>query len=110
MMDNYDVKVGPREWDFVPEFGDGKIKTRLRQLTVEEYNDCLNLYSERTLDRAQMVKYGLVSIKGLTVGGVAVTNAEELLAAGKDLMPLFSQLWLEVNRASVVTEEEAKNS
>ena len=28
MGETYDVPIGPAEWDFVPEFGDGKIKVK----------------------------------------------------------------------------------
>lgn len=110
MGEGYDVKLGDLEWDFVPVFGDGKITARLRQLTVEEYDGCINMTSAQTIDRPKMVSLGLLEIKGCSVNGKAIKTAEQLLMAPKALMPLFVETWLEIQQASEVTEEESKNS
>jgi len=110
MSESYEVTLGPQEWDFVPEYGDGKIKTRLRQITVEEYDDCIQMYSSRVIERSKMISYGLLEIKGLKVNGEDIIDAAGLLAASKALMPLFTEVWVEINRGSIVTEQESKNS
>ncbi len=106
-MENYNVKIGPLEWDFVPEFGEGKIKARLRQLTVEELDECVELSGR--YNRRKMVTFGLLSLEGVSVGGSPVTTGEELLLASKALHTLFIEIWLEVNKGSTVSEDEAKN-
>ena len=109
-MENYNIKIGPLEWDFVPEFGEGKITASLRQLSVEEYDDCVNVFTGRTIDRGKMISYGLTKLQGLEVGGEIIKDAKGLLAApGRTLMQLFSELWLAIDEGSVVTEEESKN-
>ena len=107
MGEGYDVKLGELEWDFVPEYGDGKITARLRQLSVEEYDSCLS--STTGIDRTRMIRLGLLSIEGLSVNGEAVTDAQGLLAAPKPVMPLFVETWIEIQKGSEITEEESKN-
>ncbi len=108
MGEGYDVKLGELEWDFVPEYGDGKITARLRQLTVEEYDSCFN--SMEGIDRPQMIGFGLLGLDGISVNGDAVIDAQGLLAAPKQLMVLFGEIWVELQKGSEVTEEESKNS
>ena len=107
MGEGYDVKLGELEWDFVPEYGDGKITARLRQLTVEEYDSCLS--SVEGIDRPRMVGLGLLSLDGISVNEDPVTDAQGLLAAPKLLMLLFGEIWVELQKGSEITEEESKN-
>ena len=109
MGESYEVTIGPAEWEFVPTYGDGKITAKLHQLTVEEYDGCINIFSG-TIDRSKMITYGLLELLGLKVNGEAVKSAEGLLSAGNLLMPLFTELWIEINKGSEVTGEEVKNS
>ncbi len=108
MGEDYEVTLGPLEWDFIPEYGDGKITARLRQLEVGEYDSCLS--SAQGIDRPRMVGLGLLNLDGMSVNGKPVTNAQELIAAPKPLMPLFVEIWIEIQKGSEVTEEESKNS
>ena len=113
MSESYDVKIGPDEWDFVPEFGAGKIKCKLRQLTVEEMDDCLDIFASnpaKRFSKPKMVAYGLKKISGLTVGGKPVKDAEGLMAAPKQLSNLFMEVWTEIQTGSKVTAEEKKTS
>ena len=107
MGEGYDVKLGELEWDFVPEYGEGKITARLRQLTVEEYDSCLN--PVRGVDRPRMTRLALLNLDGISVNGDAVIDAQGLLAAPKPLMSLFMEIWIEIQKGSEVTEEESKN-
>ena len=109
MSEDYEVTLGEKEWDFIPAYGEGKITCHLRQLTVEEYDSCVNVYSDRPLDRTKMVAYGLMSIKGLKINGKAITDANGLLTAASSLMALFTEVWVQVNRGSSLTEQESKN-
>ncbi len=108
MGENYDVPIGPLEWDLVPEYGEGKITAHLRQLTVEELDECVA--PSGRYDRCKMVSFGLTGLDGLSMGGVPVTNAEELFLAQRALHPLLIEIWLSLQKGSDVTEEESKNS
>ncbi len=108
MSESYDVQLGPSEWDFVPEYGDGKITAELRQLSIEEYDSCLS--SARGIDRPRMVGLGLLKLNGVSINGNPVVNAQGLVTAPKPLMPLFVEIWMEIQKGSEVTEEESKNS
>ncbi len=108
-MENYNVEIGPLEWDFVPEFGEGKITCRLRQLTVEEVDSCINTSFSGTIMRSKMVLLGLLKIKGLTAGGVVIETADQLLLAAQGLAPLYMEIWRGIQAGSTVTEEESKN-
>jgi len=107
MGETYDVPIGKETWDLVPVYGEGKITVHLRQLTVEEYADCVD---QNGLDRTKMLRYGLMGIDGLSVGGTPVTNAEELLAAKQDLYKLYMEIWVELYTGSTISEDERKNS
>ncbi len=108
MGEGYEVTLGPLEWDFIPRFGDGKITARLRQLTVLECDTCIT--SLGGVDRPQMLRCGLIELTGCSAGGEKITTAKDLLAASRPLMPLYMELWLEIQKGSEVTEEEVKNS
>jgi len=109
MSEDYEVTLGEKEWDFIPAYGEGKITVHLRQLTVEQYDSCVNVYSDRPLDRTKMVAYGVDNIKGLKINGKAIKDADGLLNAGSGLMPLFTEVWVQINRGSSLTEQESKN-
>ena len=107
MSDTYDVPIGKETWDFVPVYGEGKITAHLRQLTVEEYADCL----DRTgLNRIKIVQYGLIGLDGLSIGGAPVTDAAGLHGAKQDLYKLHMEIWFELYEGSSVSEKERKNS
>ena len=113
MSEVFDVKIGAEEWDFVPRFGAGKITCKLKQLTVEEMDDCFDLFAPdpaKQINRPKVVAYGLKKISGLTVGGKPVKDATELMAAPKVLQTLFIEIWMEINKGSKVTATEKKTS
>ncbi len=110
MSEGYDVKLGDLEWDFVPEYGDGKITAHLRQLTVEECEGCLTMSVSQPLDRAKMVKLGLKGLDGFSVDGKAIKTAKDLLAAPQGVLPLYTEVFIAIREGSTVTEDEAKNS
>ncbi len=109
MGENYDVPIGPLEWDFVPEFGEGKITCKLRQLTVEEVDGCINTSFSGTIMRSKMVLLGLLGLTGITAEGVPVETADQLLLAPQGLAPLYMEIWRAIQAGSTVTEEESKN-
>ena len=110
MGEIYNVPIGEPEWDFKPNYGEGKITAKLRQLSVEEYDECIDPSKPGNINRRLMVLYGTISLKGLAVDGKPIEDADALLAAPKALMPLFAELWLEIHTKSDVMEQEVKNS
>ena len=110
MSENYDVKIGSLEWEFTPKFSGGVVKATLRMLTVNEVDECISVSAARGIDRPKMVTYGLKELHHLTIDGKAIKTAAELIASPKLLMPLFIELWLEIQSGSTVTEKEVKNS
>jgi hypothetical protein len=111
--ETFDIPVGDLQWTFaVEDIGDGQIQATVRQLSGEERDKCLvtNVIDGVTMDRAKMIRLGLVSIDGLSVGGVQIDTAEKLLSTrNRELFFVIHEVFAAILRGSQLEESEAKN-
>lgn len=110
MSDTFDVPVGLREWDHVCKFGGGKVKAHLRQLTTEEEDGCID-FSDKgriRIDKSRYVRLGCMSITGLSVGGVPVTDGNGVCTQ-RGILVLLGELFVAIQTGSDLSEDERKN-
>lgn len=104
----YDVPLGPLEWDYACKFGEG-IKAHLRQLTTEEEDSCI-VFQEKAamLNKSLYVRFGCVSLSGLSVGGKTIENGGDICDS-PGLYALLMELFVEIQKGSSLGEDEVKN-
>ena len=113
-MEDYEIKTGDLEWEFIPEFqGNDKkenpFTAKLRQLTTREMNQCIKIRSDGPeINGEKFLQYGLVEIVRLKVNGKEIKTADDILNTQK-LYGLFMELWVEIQNGNSLTEQDSKN-
>jgi len=107
------IQPAPLEWDYTPEFAGNRdlaspCVAHLKQPTVAEFDKAIAIGRVGDVDRAAIVRAGLVSIDGLKLGIKRIKDYDGLMAAGVNLFGLYSELFGEILRPCRLVNEDAE--